>query len=197
VEVGAGVGLTVAGGGLMGSSLTSKTDLLAQYNQTCAEACGFKQDEEQAQKDADAAHAQAVELGQAYQRANDYLATQLRDDYLSRMRNRVYATRAATAIGGPIAWSFAIGNLFPFQGQPSFYTLDYGAWNAEIAAEKSSAYPLIRGIYQAKFAQLQAEFFGAVNWGTQASAARQQLRWKLINLRASKPEGFFPDCECE
>ena len=178
----------------------SPDELKAEYDWTCDTLGSWKKAWEGADEDAAAAQAQAAQVADAWRRARDYLSNQLRDDYISAMRNRGYGYTAASVGGGPLTWvavPIGIALSKALWGDKAEGFFDYGRWNAQVNQEQASAYALLDGLYKAKRELLQSKLDVARNIQAQAPDELHRLTVQLVTLRASNPKVSFKTCPWE
>jgi hypothetical protein len=189
-------GVIVGGTTLVGKR---KADPLPEYTNTCSDLCWLRKQEAEADAELEAAKAQLGQVEAAWHRARDYLANQLRADYVDSKRNRVYGSWAAMALGGPVTWFWALGipiNVAVF-GRDSAWLTDSARWNSEVNRELISAQAEIDRIHDDNAWKSENRLAAATERAAQAENARSLAEQKLVALRGDYPDVNFPPCGCE
>jgi hypothetical protein len=155
----------------------------------------MKQAEAQADADVDLAQTGLAQAQQAWTDAQNYVATQLRNDYLgSRYLRRGLSTGAAL-IAGPFAWGAAAGvrtaspTDFAWLTSPSY-------WNQELNDALPAAQAQIDQMGRAAVDAWQARLADATRRQAELFDARHAAELKLVTIRADHPDTTFPDCDC-
>jgi hypothetical protein len=195
--LGLGVVLAGSGGALaLARARSDRTDPTAEFTSTCSELCWMKQAEAQADADASAAQTGLDQAQQAWTNARNYLATQLRNDYLSSKYLRRGGTVVLTALGGPLAWgAFGATEMAAPDAFESMASSVY--WNQQVNDALPGAQAQIDQIGSAAVEAWKAKLADATRRQSELFDGRHAAELKLVTLRAQHPDVTFPDCNCD
>lgn len=200
-----GLGTVLAGSGgaaAIARARLNRTDPTPDFASACSALCSAKADEAQANADVSAAQTGLDQAQQAWTNAQNYLATQLRNDYLSSKYLHRGGYAMASVLGGPFLWAAEAGDMFGTMSDSPRFLVPTGAmssayWNQEVNDALPGAQAQIDQIGGAAVAAWMGKLADARRRQSNAVDAGQSAKQALAALRAGHPDVTFPDCNCE
>jgi hypothetical protein len=171
-------------------------EAVAEFGRVCADLCWLKTQEAQAEADADAAQRQLAMIDESWQKARDYLRTQLRSDYVDQQRRIALASTPFWVGGGPFMWAGTLVHFARTYGAPANWPIGTRYWNAEVNEALVSGQVRIDGMRNDAVRTWKDKLAEARWHQQQATDGRFAAEAKLVSMRAQRPDVTFPDCNC-